>query len=321
MKDTGGLPGRSWSSPDRGTLSLLATIGRPHFVLAGFFLFLLGALFALCTGIPFNPGRFLWGYALVACAHMSVSYTNEYYDRHADDPDARSPVSGGSGILPVRPELAGQVRMLAVLLSVASLLLAAGFVVYFSWTILLIPFVLAALFLSWGYSAPPFRFCSRGIGELATLIAFGFFLPGSGYLVMAGTIDRGFLLFSVPLLFLGLFFILSVELPDREVDLRSGKRNMVTKFARGKTRLAIAGAGVVVLIIYLVFWLGHLLYPCPAGGFVLASLFPLAAGTTGLLRSSDEREGICREAARNIGSLTAFAVCSCIILAVLGVSA
>ncbi|KUG14643.1 putative prenyltransferase [hydrocarbon metagenome] len=85
-------------------------------------------------------------------------------------------------------------------MSIASLLLAAGFVVYFSWTILLIPFVLAALFLSWGYSAPPFRFCSRGLGELATLLAFGFFLPGIGYLVMAGSIDQSFLLFSVPLL-------------------------------------------------------------------------------------------------------------------------
>jgi len=139
---------------------------------------------------------------------------------------------------------------------------------------------------------------------------------------MAGTIDRGFLLFSVPLLFHGLFFILSVgAVPDREVDLRSGKRNMVTRFGRGRTRLAIAGAGVVVLIIYLTFWLGHLLYPCPAGGFVLASLFPLAAGSTGVLRSSDEREGICREAALNIGSLTAFAVCSCIILAGMGVPA
>ena len=148
MKNTGGLPASPCCFPDRGMLSLLITIGRPHFVLAGFFLFLLGALFALCTGIPFNPGRFLWGYALVACAHLSVSYTNEYYDRHADDPDARSPVSGGSGILPVRPELAGHVRRLAVLLSVASFLLAAGFVLSFSWTPLLIPFVLAGLFLS-----------------------------------------------------------------------------------------------------------------------------------------------------------------------------
>ncbi|KUG14642.1 putative prenyltransferase [hydrocarbon metagenome] len=76
-------------------LSLLVTIGRPHFVLAGFFLFLLGALFALCRGAPFHAGRFLWGYAIVACAHLSVSYTNEYYDRFADDPAARSQVSGG----------------------------------------------------------------------------------------------------------------------------------------------------------------------------------------------------------------------------------
>ena len=296
-------------------IALLLRIGRPHFVLAGFFLFLMGALFALCMGVPFSGGRFAWGYAIVACAHLSVSYTNEYYDRHADDPRARSPVSGGSGILPVHPGLAGHALGLAILFSAVSLLLAAGFVVYFSWTILLVPFVLAALFLSWGYSAPPLRFSSRGLGELATLLAFGFFLPGSGYLVMAGTIDPPFLLFSVPLLFLGLFFILSVELPDREVDLLSGKRNIVTRFGRRRARIALAGAGMAALIFYIGSWLLYLPFPFPAAGLFLASGIPLAAGIAGLIRDSGKREGICREAAVNIGSLSAFAVCGCIILA------
>ena len=299
---------------DRVVVSALLTMARPHFVLAGFFLFLLGALFALCTGSPFSTGRFLLGYALVGCAHLSVSYINEYYDRHGDDPDVRSPVSGGSGILPVSPELAGKAIRLAILLSLASLLLTLGFVAYFAWTFLLILFVAAGIALAWVYSAPPFRLCSRGLGEIATLLAFGFFLPGSGYLVMAGTIDPPFLLFSVPLLFLGLFFILSVELPDREIDLRSGKQNVVTRFGRTRSRQTIAGAGIAVLVIYLVFWLGDMLYPCPAVGLFSASFIPLSAGIIGVLRNSDGREAICREAATNIGALTAFAIISCIAL-------
>ncbi|KUG14644.1 hypothetical protein ASZ90_015716 [hydrocarbon metagenome] len=96
---------------------------------------------------------------------------------------------------------------------------------------------------------------------------------------------------------------------------------MVTKFGRGRARQVIAGTGIAVLIICLIFWLENMLDPCPAGGLVLASAFPLAAGISGLLRAAEERGAICREAALNIGSLTAFAVCSCIILAVLGVSA
>lgn len=320
--ESGNLPSmkqevRSGSEPGISVSAIadLVRIGRPQFLIAGFFLFLLGSLFSVCTGVPFSPERFLWGYAIVAAAHLSVSYSNEYYDRSSDDPAARSPVSGGTGILPLRPHLAGYALATAILLSIVSLILAIGFVIAFSWTAAIIPFVLAGIILSWVYSAPPLRFCSRGLGEVATLLAFGFFLPGSGYFVMAGTISSDFLLFSIPLLFLGLFFIISVELPDREVDLRSGKRNLVTAYGRRRARQAITGAGAAACISYLVFLLaGPPLFDCPAGWLFLPALLPLAAGLLGLHSSADERDAICREAGMNIASLTVFILGGCLIL-------
>ncbi|MCP1715978.1 1,4-dihydroxy-2-naphthoate octaprenyltransferase [Methanocalculus alkaliphilus] len=308
---------RSGSEPGISVSAIvdLVRIGRPQFLVAGFFLFLLGALFSLSTGGIFSPERFLWGYAVVAAAHLSVSYSNEYYDRSSDDPAVRSPVSGGTGILPVRPHLAGYALGAAILLSGASFLLAIGFVTAFSWNPLFIPFVLGGIFLSWAYSAPPLRFCSRGLGEVATLLAFGFFLPASGYFVMAGTISGGFLLFSIPLLFLGLFFILSVELPDREVDLRSGKRNIVTRFGRRRARQIIAGAGAAASLCYLGYALaGGVSVSFPAGWFLIPALLPLAAGIAGLISSTEERAAVGREAGMNLGALVVCILGGCLIL-------
>ena len=189
----------------REIAAALVTLGRPRFVMAGFFLFVLGCLSAVCLGAPFSAGRFIWGYAIVGCAHFGVHYLNDYADRFSDNPDCRSPVSGGSGILPCNPELAGTALVLAVLLSLTSVLLAAGFVLFFSWSSSFILFVLAGILLSWSYSAPPVRLCGRCLGESATMLAFGLFLPGSGYFVMNGSLDTRFFLFALPLLVLGFF--------------------------------------------------------------------------------------------------------------------
>jgi 1,4-dihydroxy-2-naphthoate octaprenyltransferase len=290
----------------REIATALVTLGRPRFVMAGFLLFVLGCLSAVCLGAPFSAGRFTWGYAIVGFAHFGVHYLNDYADRFSDNPDCRSPVSGGSGILPRNPELAGTALVLAVLLSLTSVLLTVGFVLFFSWSSSFILFVLAGILLSWSYSAPPVRLCGRCLGESATMLAFGLFLPGSGYFVMNGSLDTRFFLFTLPLLVLGFFFILSVELPDLDIDRLSGKRNLVVRFGRPVTRYIIAMAGLAGTGMYLILAWEDLLAPCPLWGICLASLIPAAAGVTGVLLSSDDRQSVAREATRNVGSLILF---------------
>ena len=65
------------------------------------------------------------------------------------------------------------------------------------------------------------------------MAAFGFFLPCSGYLFLAKGLDLSVLPLVIPLLFLGLFFIVSVELPDAETDRRTGKRTLVVTVRPG----------------------------------------------------------------------------------------
>ncbi|MCP1662153.1 MAG: prenyltransferase [Methanocalculus sp. MSAO_Arc1] len=221
---------------------LLVQAGRLHFLVAGFLLYVIGALFAVRMGAVLEMQTFLLGYLICGTAHLSVSYSNDYYDRLTDDPAIQTRFSGGSGVLPVNPHLAGPVFWTAAILSLFSigftllLVLIAGFPAF------LIAFVAAGITLGWIYSAPPVRLTARGLGEVATMAAFGIFLPGGGYLFTALQLAPEMLWLMIPLFFLGLFFIVSVELPDFRNDAATGKKTLVVRAGR-KQALRIAALG------------------------------------------------------------------------------
>jgi 1,4-dihydroxy-2-naphthoate octaprenyltransferase len=69
-----------------------------------------------------------------------------------------------------------------------------------------------------------------------------------GYLAATGTLDGNGLVIMIPLLLIGLAFILSVEIPDMEADRLGGKRTWVARRGRvfgfrviGILLLAVAG--------------------------------------------------------------------------------
>jgi 1,4-dihydroxy-2-naphthoate octaprenyltransferase len=287
---------------------LLLKAGRLHFLLAGFLLYLIGALFALRTGAPLSVSSFLFGYLVCGSAHLSVSYSNDYFDRFSDEPKSTTRFSGGSGVLPVNPHLAGAVLMTAVTLSLVSLVSTVLLVLFGGIPVFLILFVAAGLALGWGYSAPPFRLSARGLGEPATMAAFGIFLPGSGYLFSANPPGPEVLLLLLPLFFLGLFFIVSVELPDYPNDLSSGKRTLVVRAGPvraliiGTCGAAVAAAAFLVLAV---------LGAGPGQFFAaaaVASAVPLLAGLLGI-RSGDWQFSRAKNiTGTNIGALILFSV-------------
>lgn len=238
--------------PSLQTLALLVRAGRVHFLFAGFLLYVLGALFAVRTGSPFSLSAFLAGYAVCGTAHLSVSYSNDYFDRFSDDPEHRSMFSGGSGVLPRHPDLAGMVLGIAVALSLISLAGSLVLILAYGYPGYLAAFVAAGLALGWGYSAPPFRLSCRGLGEVATMAAFGIFLPGGGYLFLTRSPDPAYLWLMVPLFLAGLFFIVSVELPDYENDRKTAKQTLVVRLGPKKALVAAVAAVAVSLLLFLV---------------------------------------------------------------------
>jgi 1,4-dihydroxy-2-naphthoate octaprenyltransferase len=282
-------------------------MGRIHLLFGGFLFYLLGVLTAVAAGYPPSPDLILLGYTILCPAHLSVHFSNDSFDLEGDRLGKPTAVSGGSGVLPLRPDLQRRARDIALLLMGISFLL--GIWAYF--TVLPTPGLPAILVLGngigWFYSAPPVRLSARGLGEAATACAIGILIPGMGYLAVAGGLDATFLIASLPLIFLGIAFILAVELPDREADALSGKRTFIVRHGVMAGLRVIPAAAVLATSLYLALFLAGEPPGMPWGAPALASLVPLAAIVTGLPHLRGQG-GLAPFAERTVFSLIFFAV-------------
>lgn len=282
---------------------------RAHFLIPGIMLYILGATLAMARGWEFDLNKFFLGYAIFGTAHLSVSFSNDYFDREGDRPGRRTPVSGGSGVLQENPELARVAFLMAIGLILVSITLGAIFVIVFSYPWWFLFFILLGNMSAWFYSAPPLKLAYRGWGEISTALAAGFLMPGIGYLVLSGTIDAWFLLITLPLICYGLFFILSVELPDVDSDRLAGKINVMVKI--GRDFGLVLGALVTLLgtLILTAMAALDILVEIDLWPFALFSLVPLAAGLIGLNALGSEEKRIVSQVKMNFGSLIIFLLC------------
>lgn len=228
-------------------LSEVIKLGRLPFLGAGLILYATGAVLAGIGKAP-APAQFIMGYAIVMPAHLSVSYSNDYYDFELDNPEAATAYTGGSGVLQRHPELRGFAWKFAVLLISVSLTLAVIYtIIYRNPAVLLL--AVAGNLLGWFYSAPPARLSYRGFGEVATALT-GFIFPAMGYSVIMGVIDTSLILFSIPIMLLQLVFIINVEIPDLREDLLGGKMTFPVRMGVRASRrvMALSAAAATVAL-------------------------------------------------------------------------
>ena len=83
----------------------IVKLGRPQYLVGDFLIFTMGALLAVLISAPFVLNKFLLGYVILMLAHLSVHYSNDYFDSELDKFNNPTPISGGSGILVENPEL------------------------------------------------------------------------------------------------------------------------------------------------------------------------------------------------------------------------
>lgn len=221
-------------------LKALIVLGRFHFVFGGLLLYSLGYLLAVSSGSPFAADRFFWGYAILFFAHLSVSYSNDYFDAKGDRISKPTLFSGGSGVLVRRPELAGTAKKIALSLIVLSFLSAIGFLFAYGFSFLLLVYVLIGNLCGWYYSAPPLRFSHRIWGNLVFALTLCILVPGFGNYIASETISYEMRLFAIPLLFYGYAFTIGVQIPDIEADRRNNKRNFASIFGDKASYAAMA---------------------------------------------------------------------------------
>ncbi len=264
----------------------LFRVVRLPIVAGGLLGYAMGTLLAIADGGLFNAPRLIIGYLLIFLADLSTHYSNDFYDSESDE-TANGKVFGGSNLLVEKPMLRPAALTLASVCSVASVALSVIGVALFTLPWVFLAIAVSANLLGWAYSTPPLRLVSRGFGEVSIALGTGLIIPAAGYLAALPRMDIRLLLFLAPFILYGFVLSLSLELPDLEADLATGKLNLVARLGRRWAYtmiLFLCGASSGLLT------LGSYLFKLAAPWmFTVFSFAPLTASLYGYRRGGMDR--------------------------------
>jgi len=280
-------------------------LGRFQFILGGFLFFCCGALFALLLNAEFNLNIFMLGYLALFFAHLSVSYSNDYFDLKVDSLGQPSKFSGGSGILLENPELRDFSKYFALILIFLSIFTALILTIYFNLPISFLALILLGNILGWFYSAPPVKLSYHGLSELATVLT-GFIVPGIGYIILMGKLDVNFIFFVIPLMLYELFFILNIEIPDMEADKLGLKKTFVASYGRSISFIFISISALAATLYYIILSVTISYSKIDLNTIILISLIPLTIAVLSALNKPSDRKYANKWVNYNLISLSIF---------------
>lgn len=230
---------------------------RPSFLVATLIPLLLGAVIAWA-----KTGVLLWPYVLLTLSgglllHMGTNMINDYFDHKSRNDEINRtfvrPFSGGSRMIQL-----GLLTPLEVLsASLLCFLLGSLIGIYLAWVRGPVILVLGLVGVVSGffYTAPPFKFANRGIGELLVGLNFGVLMTLGSYFVQAQHLDWEPLLAALPVMFLIMAVLYINEFPDYEADKAVGKATLIVRLGRKR---AVLGYVVILIATYLALMLGAL---------------------------------------------------------------
>ncbi|MHC1680781.1 MAG: prenyltransferase [Methanomassiliicoccales archaeon] len=250
--------------------------------------------------------RFAWGYLIFLTAHLSLHLSNDYFDQKADSFGTPTVLSGGSGVLHDYPELARPALFISISLIIVSLVIAILFQLRFTTAWYFFPLVLTGNLLGFFYTAPPLRLAYRGLGEISTAFAAGVLMTGMGYLVANSSLNEDFLILTPAFLAYGVFFILSVEMPDVQGDREGGKVNLMVKYGVKKGYFAILLSLITGTLLFTALSIWSSSDALDHWWFMFFSLVPLAVGSTGARSDLGNRTKLICQVKNNITSLMVF---------------
>lgn len=293
--------------PETLSMIKLLKVARPQFLVGGLTIYLLGALWAILLGAKVSPVPLVLGILAVLSSQLSVHFSNDYFDVESDRPGSETFISGGAGVLVEHPELREPARRIAIGLILFSLFLGVLLTWLYSYPALVPGAILVGNLLGWFYSAPPLRLAASGWGAFCYPLISGFIVPSLGYLLMRGELDRAGLFFTIPLVLYGFVTVLTVQIPDMEVDRLSAKRTWVARWGRPFGFIAV---GLLLLAATSYFFLYPQLSPRPIPADLqvlgLFSLFPLGFGLWGAWKRPAERRPATRIATAIMLALAGF---------------
>ncbi len=201
--------------------------GRPFSLTAAVTPILVGSSLAAYEG-TFHWGLFLITLFAGLLLQIGTNYFNEYFDyRYGLDHAG----SLGSMTVIFRKEMsAGQVLgggivcfALAALLGITLIILVGPAIILFG---------LAALAIGYFYSAWPFKFASRGLGDVMVYIAMGFLMTWGAYYVQIHSWSWSAFAASVPVGFIVVAILNMNNVRDYQDDLTVNKYTLPVRFGQ-----------------------------------------------------------------------------------------
>lgn len=199
----------------------------------------------------FEKGSFSLPLAIIALlgvvfAHLSVDLFDDYFDYRNAGIESRERLSragmrarmGKAEYLASGQATLKQTRNVAAGLGLVAVALGAVVLYFRGWDILIVAAV--AAFLGFFYSAPPFKLCYHGWGELLTGIMFGPLLMIGMSLAACGTIPSGMWLISAAVGLLVVNILYTHSIMDCEPDKSVGKATLATLLKTPVRQLAFS---------------------------------------------------------------------------------
>jgi 1,4-dihydroxy-2-naphthoate octaprenyltransferase len=194
-------------------------------------------------------GLLIISYLGLTLIMLATYYSNEYFDYEGDLLNKNyNRFSGGSRVLSegILPRRLGLYLLIIALILFSSLALLYARL-YFNLRPYLLYMALLGLFLGVFYSAPPFRWAYRGVGEILIAFAYGWLATVSGYYIITGSVDLRATLLSLPPALTVFSVIVINEIPDYEADLKVSKKNLVVRLGIKRARILYGTSNALAL--------------------------------------------------------------------------
>lgn len=272
-----------------------ATVSRIPFLSVGILPYLLGVRIATWAGAPLDKPVMWAGLAAVVLIMLATYFNGEWADVTEDTlstEQGRNPFAGGSGGVVDGLVAARQTRIagnVATALAVVIGLWLAVVARTGAWTI---PLGIVGLFAGYFYSAPPFRWVQRGIGELLIGLCYGWLPIQVGYYLQAGVEGTrlgafpGLIwLVSLPVAFTIFNVIYMNEYPDYDSDVAVGKRNLLARVGQERGIWIYLTASILAMASFAyALALGERSLVVPYGVVLAVALVPAVMMLMGLWR-------------------------------------
>jgi 1,4-dihydroxy-2-naphthoate octaprenyltransferase len=239
------------SSPEKpSTLRIWLTEMRAPFLTAAIVPVILGTCIAWASTGTFLIDVFILTLIAGVFVHIGSNIANDYYD-HLSGTDEMNveyvrPFTGGSRMIQQGWMSPREVFVEAIIFFV----LGGGIGIYLAYTRGFEVLILGVIGVGSGffYTAPPFRFVSRGYGEIFIGLNFGVLMTLGAYFVQTQVLAWEAIYPSIPIAILITAVLYINEFPDHDADRDAGKLTIVVRLGR---RSAAKGYVILMATVYL----------------------------------------------------------------------